>query len=151
MPEENLHITVKFLGEVRDEQLSKLQASLSAIPPVALRLRSERVGFFPPRGGPRVFVVHLTGDAERLVTLHQSVEAAMEPLGFPRENRSFKPHVTLARARARFGAPASIKPPILANPELPGELFTVEALTLFRSDLRREGAVYSAVERFALT
>lgn len=151
VPDENLHVTLKFLGHGQAEKVAAVKSAMAAVPRVgALQLRSECVGFFPPRGGPRVFVVHLAADVERLNVLVSGIEAAMEPLGFEREKRSFKPHVTMARSRARFGAPATIKPPILEDPVLEGESFEVNEVTLFRSDLNREGSIYTTIERFAL-
>jgi 2'-5' RNA ligase len=152
VPAENLHVTLKFLGDVPDDRVAAVRAAVAAgVPPVGpIELRPAGAGFFPPRGAARVFVVHLVGDVEPLGRVYAGVEAALEPLGFPREGRAFKPHVTLGRARDRRGAPAAIRRPVEQNPTLAGEAFVVDAVTLFGSDLRPGGPVYTAVERWAL-
>lgn len=148
---ENLHVTLKFLGEVPDSRVADVRVAVAELPRVGpLDLRPVAAGFFPPRGPARVFVVHLEGDVERLGRVYAGIEAALEPLGFPREGRAFKPHVTLARARDRRGAPRAVRVPVELNPELPGEPFRVNAATLFRSDLRPDGPVYTVVEPFPL-
>ena len=152
VPAENLHVTLKFLGEVPDDRAADVRAAVAAgLPRVGpLELRPAAAGFFPPRGPARVFVVHLTGDVERLAQAYAGIEAALEPLGFPREGRAFKPHVTLGRARDRRGAPRAVRVPVEQDPDLPGEPFRVDAVTLFRSDLRPAGPVYTGVELFPL-
>lgn len=153
VPPDNLHVTLKFLGEVPTDQVAAVRAAVRAavVPCGPVALRPTSAGFFPPRGPARVFVAHLTGDTDRLARLHADVEAALGPLGFPREGRPFAPHVTLARARDRRGAPAAVRGPVLRNPELAGEPFVADAVTLFSSDLRPGGPVYSVVERWPLS
>src|SRR6476620_1044097 len=95
--EENLHVTLKFLGEVGDPQVPHVTAALAraGVPgPIALRIGS--LGFLPPRGPIRVFVAQIGGDLDRLAALQAAIELALEPLGFAREQRAYSPHVTLA-------------------------------------------------------
>src|SRR5687767_1053459 len=97
---ENLHVTLKFLGAVSDERVPEVCRSLAEVArPGRLELHVDGVTFFPPRGPIRVFVARLGGDIERLHTLQAGIEQALEPMGFPREQRAYTPHVTLARAR----------------------------------------------------
>ncbi|HEX8912580.1 MAG TPA: RNA 2',3'-cyclic phosphodiesterase [Humisphaera sp.] len=152
VPAANLHVTLKFLGEVPDDRVAAVRAALAAgVPRVGpVELRPASAGFFPPRGNARVFVVHLAGDLERLSTAYAGVESALESLGFPREGRPFKPHVTVGRARDRQGAPAAVRRVVERDAALAEEPFVVDAVTLFSSDLRPGGPAYSVVERFEL-
>src|SRR5439155_26627081 len=98
--EENLHVTVKFLGAVGDDQIAAVTDALAQVqPPGPIRLRIDALTFLPPRGPIRIFAAQLGCDLDRLAALRAGIELAVEPLGFPREQRPFSPHVTLARPR----------------------------------------------------
>ena len=97
---ENLHITLKFLGEVDEDKLDAVRSALGKIrseQPVTLEFRG--LGFFPNEKHPRVFWAGIEASAN-LKTLAADIESALEKLR-PRENREFSPHLTLARAGER--------------------------------------------------
>src|SRR5947207_35450 len=100
--EPNLHVTLKFLGKMADERVPELCAALARVEfgPPALQLRAQALDVFPSRGSIRVIHARIEGDVDRLVALHESIEAQCEPLGFPSENRRYRPHVTMGRPRA---------------------------------------------------
>jgi len=94
---DKLHVTLKFLGEVADPQ-GVARAVQVLPPPGALSLELGALGSFGGRS-PRVLWSGLAGpDREALAGLHADLEAALEPLGFARDGRPYRPHVTLARA-----------------------------------------------------
>ncbi len=120
-----------------------------AIEPFEARVRPVAVGGF---GGSRIRVVWvgLEGDVPGLASLGQRVEAALRPLGFPREERPFAPHLTLARVpddaspegRARLAK-------LVAEYELPPlPAMTLTEVHLMRSILGRGGAVYERIATF---
>jgi 2'-5' RNA ligase len=147
---QNLHVTVKFLGEVdaaRSRDVTNRLASGLATPVFDLSLGG--LGVFPPTGPPRTIWVGFGRGAPGLVALQAEVEARLDGLGFPAEHRPFHAHLTLARVkewldprvreslgRVGGGAPASCQ---------------VDRLTLFESRLAPRGATYSIVETFPLS
>jgi 2'-5' RNA ligase len=150
-PQENLHITVRFLGEVPEEKLAAIKAAAAAIPRVGpLDLSAGRVDFFPPRGRHRIFIVHFAIDVATIERLCSGIDEVLQPLGVPREKRQYKPHVTLARSRDRFGAKLDLWERVRRHPTLGGIQCRVENLTLFQSQLSKDGAVYTAIEWFPL-
>jgi 2'-5' RNA ligase len=102
---EGIHLTLKFLGAVAPDMAQRVTDALAAavVEPFTLDLRFDRLGSFGGRMRLRVVWVGLAGDVEELVTLAETVEKALAPLGFPRENRRFAPHLTLARVPDDMG------------------------------------------------
>jgi 2'-5' RNA ligase len=148
---EGIHLTLKFLGEVPD---AKAQEILQALEVAArgtgrLALAVEGAGAFPNIKSPRVLWIGVTGDIEQLATLQAAVEDAMDRLGFEREARKFSPHLTLARIK--FPKPRDNWPRVIEgirDVNLGG--FEAGHLSLMKSELRREGAVYTEVGRVEL-
>ena len=94
---ENLHVTLKFIGEAAPEKLANIQKALAAVrssAPVSIYFHG--LGFFPNEKHPRVFWAGMDA-SPNLQTLAADVEQSLEQLGFPREQRPFTPHLTLAR------------------------------------------------------
>jgi 2'-5' RNA ligase len=94
---ENLHVTLKFLGETPSEKLQEIRNALSAVhseQPVELDFRG--LGFFPNERRPRVLWAGMHA-SPNVQSLAASMDQALEKLGFPREDRTFTPHLTLAR------------------------------------------------------
>lgn len=98
---ENLHITLKFLGETSNDQVPLIERELARLasqrPTFTVSLRG--LGVFPDLKRPAVCWAGLK-DAPGLMTLAEDIEAAISPLGFARERRPFQPHLTLARVQA---------------------------------------------------
>jgi RNA 2',3'-cyclic 3'-phosphodiesterase len=147
---EGIHLTLKFLGPVRQDVLEKITSSLR---PVAekffpFEMRAERCGCFPSLRNPRVVWAGLTDREGALLRLHREIEAAAAELGLSPEDRPFQPHLTLGRVRSPKGKiPLAQK--IEGNARLDLGSFPVERVILFRSDLRPEGAVYTKLQEFS--
>jgi 2'-5' RNA ligase len=144
---ENLHVTLKFLGEVAEEKVDTIRRALCEIrsdKPVTLEFRG--LGFFPNENHPRVFWVG-TESTPNLKTLAGDIEGAMEKLGFPREKREFSPHLTLARFE-RPRLPEKLRELIADHQrhEL-GSLHTNE-FHLIQSKLKPGGAEYTTTATF---
>jgi len=140
---EGIHLTLRFLGASREDQLARLRPALAeaaaACAPAEAALR--QAGTFPERGDPRVLWLEIELP-EQMRELQQKCERAARRLGFEPETRPFRPHLTLGRWRNR--AP---------HPELPAVdlgVTRLETLVLFESDLRPGGAVYTPLAQFAL-
>jgi 2'-5' RNA ligase len=146
---ENLHVTLKFLGEVGETQVKHVCDALQQVTVAEpIELRTEGVTFFPPRGPVRVFVALLGGSLDRVIGLHSRVETALEPLGFARDGRPFTPHVTVARAERERRIHPVVRRLVAKNPPAPGKPFTVDAFVLFQSHLKPGGSEYIPLARF---
>ncbi|MFH1262894.1 MAG: RNA 2',3'-cyclic phosphodiesterase [Pseudomonadota bacterium] len=145
-PATNVHLTLKFLGATPDDQvpaiLRALESAVHEVEPFPLTPKG--IGAFPPRGLPRVVWLGLEGEVDRLRELAEAVEKALNPLGFPRENRPFSPHLTIARA-PRSGSDRRIGEILqsLSNLDsLSFRPFPVEKVTLIESRLGTPHSVY---------
>ncbi|HLW80342.1 MAG TPA: RNA 2',3'-cyclic phosphodiesterase [Terriglobia bacterium] len=146
-----IHLTLKFLGEVPENQLPKVTQALSALGPLdPFPIEIKGFGFFPSPRRPKVFWIGVDAPPA-LARLAARVERAVAPLGFPPEDRIFTPHLTLAR----FPAPGP-EPTLAALAEAardtPLGRFEVSEFFLFQSILSPRGAEYRKLARFpALT
>ena len=147
---ESIHVTLKFLGEVDATRVGDITAALAAaIEPFELRVRPATLGTF---GGDRLRVVWvgLEGATDALAALAARVEGALEPLGFPREQRPFAAHLTLARAPDHVPVEERRQLAALARryqpPPLPS--MTLRQVALMRSTLGPGGSLYSRLAAF---
>lgn len=147
--EENFHLTLKFLGEVESAQLPELRVALSRassdFPPFAFRL--GELGAFPSLRRPRVIWAGVKAPT-LLPELARRVEGEMTALGFPREERSFSPHLTLGRVRSPAGLTSLAR--LLETTSPPEGEVRVEEVVLFSSLLSREGPTYTSLARIPL-
>ncbi len=139
VPDAQLHITLWFLGDAdaagRRAALAALAAGASASGPLQLRLGP--CGFFGPRHSPGVWAQAL-GAQQGFLAVQSAMESVLAPAGYPREERAFRPHVTLGR-RVAWPAGAPLPAPSCA--------FAAEWLTLQRSTLLPGGPQYDVVAR----
>ena len=144
---ENLHVTLKFLGETENAKLSALQNVLSTVhsdQPVNLEFRG--LGFFPNEKRPKVFWAGM-GSSPNLKTLAADIDAATHRLGFPLEQHLFTPHLTLARFSAPGVPPKLLQAMQEKNTQTFGSLQTRE-IRLIESKLKPTGAEYTTVQTF---
>ena len=144
---EGIHLTLKFLGELSAQQAAQVKKALAQMEQFEkFRVRAQGFGFFPAADRPRVFWAGLDVPPD-LTRLAAEVENAMSPLGFPAENRAFRPHLTLARFKVPRPQP-ELEALVAAqgNPLL-GD-FEVSEFFLWESRLLPGGAEYHKVARF---
>lgn len=98
-PPANWHLTLRFLGNVPESRCAEVAGALGAVAFAPVPLALGRIGTFPARGEPRVLWLGLARGTAECARLAEAVDAALAPLGFPREARPFVPHLTLARVR----------------------------------------------------
>lgn len=147
VPLEQIHLTVRFIGEVEGTMFNQIAVSLAKVhssPPV---LEIKDIGHFPPRRRPRVIwlgVVH----NEPLLILRRRIESTLTGIGLPPEGRKFSPHITIARLKdppmarvTNFMAAHSM----FALPPFP-----VEEFHLYSSILTSRGAVHQIEETYPL-
>ena len=144
---ENIHLTLKFLGNVQEETLGNLCAALEETcaghKPFDIGL--VRLGAFPSARRARILWIGVdAGSSDQLRALAADLESAFIPLGFEREKRAFTPHLTLGRIRSRpvnfDGRPMTIR----------DLRFRVRHIELIESTLSPEGATYRTIQAFAL-
>jgi len=144
---ENVHLTLRFLGEIKDalvpEAAEAVREAASRCPPLFLKL--GRPGAFGGRS-PRVLFLRVEGDLERLAELYSELEDELEKRGFGREERSFKPHLTLGR-RKKGAVPPSWTDLVSLKGITDWES---EELVLFSSTLTPAGPIYTPLGRFPL-
>lgn len=99
---ENMHITLKFLGDVHQDDLPLLKEELDEVAGESARLMLElgSNGCFPGERTPRVLWTGMDGDLRRMSSLASRLDGAMVKCGFPAERREFRPHVTVGRVRS---------------------------------------------------
>jgi 2'-5' RNA ligase len=146
---EGLHVTLKFLGERPESLIPDLRRALDrAVHGTApFRLTVTGTGAFPDRDTPRVLWAGVTEGTDELTVLSQRVDDVLVPLGIPREERKFHPHVTLGRVKGRVleGWEA-----FSGAAQGPFGSRTVNSIILMKSELTPQGALYSPIEEFPL-
>lgn len=148
---EGMHLTLKFLGEVSESQLSGIEKALeSAVPGTgSIKVAVRGLGVFPNPKNPRVVWLGLEPEDDRLSRLQERIDRAVAPLGFPPEKRGFRPHLTLGRVKSSRGLDGLMKNMAVHHHILAGEC-TLEELHLMQSELKSAGAVYTKLWSVAL-
>jgi 2'-5' RNA ligase len=139
-----IHLTLKFFGNIDekacDEIMDAVGKAVSEVEPFSLTIKG--LSAFPSIRNPRVIWLGVEDGGEVLKPLQRAVEGNLRQIGFPGEEREFKPHLTLGRLRSGRG-----KPELLGKMEdlFPIDLgeFRVDRLMLFKSDLRPTGPIYT--------
>lgn len=150
-PLTNLHLTVKFLGDVEETTIDPIARALRQhiAPFPRFTINAKGLGVFPDVKRPQVLWVGLEGI--HLAELASTVETALKPLGFEPEKRGFKPHLTIGRWRQRDKSTAKF---IAELERWAGYEFgksEVRNIILFQSMLRPEGAIHRPLEKILLS
>jgi 2'-5' RNA ligase len=143
---ENLHVTLRFVGEVDDRQaMSLFDAMRGALPVPKYRATLGHAGCFPGGGPPRVVWVGVGEGTEQTRRVFDAIDARLAPLGFVKEPRPYTPHLTLGRVRENDRAGGRMLRGALEA--VPADLGTIEVrvTTLFRSHLSSKGPRYEVV------
>ena len=145
------HITLKFLGDTNPRRIRDLAGKLdwAAGRTEALQLTTSGVGAFPNSRRPRVAWLGLEGDTVELEALADDVDEVAAELGYDRESRRFRPHVTVGRLRRGYDPPEDFE---LAARELvlPEQRLTIDRIQLFRSVLLPNGPEYAVIDEWRL-
>lgn len=146
-----IHLTLKFLGDIEEGDVDNIancmKSSADGISPFTVEIKE--VGAFPNLRNPRVLWVGVTGNSS-LGVLQGKIEEILEGIGFPREDRPFRPHLTVGRVKS-----PKLKDKLteILEKERTQELGTlpVEELILFRSELHPGGAIYTRLRTVKLS
>lgn len=147
VPVGNIHITLKFFGQIPETQVEPIAAAAGEIArwqqPFTLKVAGA--GAFPSAKNPRVVWLGVEGDLNVMAGFYRQLEAAFAALGFPPEDRPFSPHLTLGRVksprnRVELGRCLTSLPPVESEP------FQISEVILYRSNLSPLGATYSPLK-----
>lgn len=148
--EEQLHLTLRFIGDVDRHGVDDIVAALGQIRFAPVEIALNGMGTFDRRGNIDTLWAGVTPH-DALGALHQKLDQALIRAGIAPDRRAFLPHITLAR----FGRPAIAGPEFQALIERHGGLssapFRIDHFALFESHLSHEGARYTAIARYPLT
>ena len=145
----SIHLTLKFLGNIAIDRTGEITGAIEdAVQGISpFHLEVKELGVFPNLKRVQVAWVGISGELDKLSQLQKRIETNLTPLGFAPESRAFTPHLTLARLRdqaslderQRFGQ-------LIANAKFEAAYtIEVDAISLMRSQLTREGAIYSRI------
>lgn len=143
VPKTNLHLTVKFLGDVDEETVhpisATLQEALRLFPPCTINAKG--LGVFPDLRRPKILWVGLTGN--EFARMAAKIESSLLPLGFAPEKRTFTPHLTIGRWRQFDRPPRTLAQELERWREFAFGACTVGKIILFQSVLKPSGATYN--------
>lgn len=148
---ESVHLTLKFLGDIPVSQVGQIGDALDraakGVSPFSLYAKG--VGIFPDLKRPRVVWTGIAGDVEVLRSLQAGVEAALEPVGFAREKRPFRAHLTVGRIKDRIDKQA-LRAALTGQEGFETDPFQVTSVVLYQSTLRPQGALYTRLAETCL-
>ncbi|MDZ4779797.1 MAG: RNA 2',3'-cyclic phosphodiesterase [Planctomycetia bacterium] len=145
-PPENMHLTLKFLGDIEVLEIPRIcQAVSQAVADLSpFGIEVQGAGAFPDAERPRTVWLGVGEGTDALTEVHERLEAALAPLGFREEGRRFRPHLTLGRVRdseagSRFAQTLAEHAEFFAGEMIVGEV------TIFSSELSRSGSKYEVL------
>lgn len=144
--DDQLHLTLRFIGEVDRHRAGDVHAALGAVHQPPFELVLNGIGAFERRGFADAVWAGVAPHAP-LRALHKKVDAALARVGVAPDERAYLPHITLARLKRGAGPVGNLLESAggLASPP-----FAVDHFALFESDLTTDAAVYSMIERYPL-
>lgn len=148
----NLHVTLKFLGDVRNELLpavaEAVREAAQRVPPFSLELRG--VGAFPQLDRPRTIWLGAGQGGDAMQRLAETVEQSLRPLGFAPEARGFTTHLTIGRVRRPSAALRSLSELMRRQSDQTVGIVSVEQVIVMASTLTPRGPIYEALARIPL-
>jgi len=147
VPPEQLHLTLCFIGEVSGAAFLDVKEALAEIKTAPFALRLQGVGFFPPRGQPRVVWAGIA-TSEPLAILQRKITTRLFALGLEPENRKFSPHLTLARLNQT--PPSKVGRYLEEHGLFATAEFVVDRFLLYSSVLGRKGASHTVEQWYGL-
>ncbi len=147
-PKSKLHLTLKFLGDTDKQIIPEIGKILNDLLERRAKIPTafKRFGVFYRNGEPKILWAGFEA-TEELVRLRDEIEENFQSLGFTKETRKFKPHLTLARLKGYEDKNKILK---LRKMEFDKKDFFIEKIILFKSELKPTGSVYSEIKSFEL-
>lgn len=148
---ENIHLTMKFLGDTEEALVPMLRETLGVLvkPLFPFEVEAKGIGVFPSAKKPRIIWSGFDEQSEEVLSLlQQALERDLEELGFEKEDRPFRPHVTLGRVKSRSRPDFTDVGDDLGEQSF-GKSY-IKDVILYESKLGSEGPTYTVIDRFAL-
>jgi 2'-5' RNA ligase len=158
---ESLHVTLKFIGEQKEEQVTAIKEALHNVSCNSIEIKFRGYGFFPTTTAPRVFWIGIQA-GEELGVLARNIDMALEAVKIPREDRPFSPHLTLARTPDGSGAPkwrkgdgtnstfSVLQKRLAALSAIDFGTMTAREFFIYQSQLSPGGSKYTKLQSFPL-
>jgi len=148
---QNLHITLKFLGDISLNGLPELTRALTetVTPMEPFELEFGGCGAFPDLRSPKTLWIGCTNGAKKLEQLAQAVEESVVSLGYSRENRRFSPHLTIGRIKKQAN-PLEVSKLFESNASQDFGTTLIDEVVLYSSELTRQGPIYEDLAVFSL-
>ena len=148
----NLHLTLKFLGDVPAEQIPEVSAAVAGAvagrQPLELEIRGA--GAFPNANRPRTVWLGGGSGQQELAAVQERIDAALEELGFRREDRAFQVHLTIGRVRSGGPAIGELAKLLRQHADFQAGRSAVGEVVVFSSQLTPKGPIYQALSRAKL-
>lgn len=143
---ENLHITLKFIGEIDEKKLERILPQLSTISgrTKSFKISLESLGCFPGIRNPRVLWIGVNQGGDELIKLATEIENELYKIGIKKEEKKFHPHLTIGRIKS----PCKVDD--ILNQTMKTDIFEVKEFILFKSTLQPSGPVYEKLKIFPL-
>jgi 2'-5' RNA ligase len=147
---ENVHVTVKFLGNVDQQRVPLISAAATRVSKEFSQIQIEvgKTGVFPRPSRAEVLWIGIDDRSGKLSALQQRLEEELARDGFPKEDRAFRPHLTIARIRKPHAATQLAETHL--RMEFSSVAVTLSELILFRSELSSKGSQYTPISRSRL-
>ena len=143
----NIHMTVRFLGNVTPSMIEKIFEEMKKIQFTAFDVKIHGVGAFPNVHYPRVLWAGITEGADQLRNIFSQLEPRLRSLGFTPDQKGFSPHLTIARVKSGRNK-AELAKFVTENANYDFGVIRAECLRLKRSDLTPKGPIYSTLKEF---
>jgi 2'-5' RNA ligase len=148
---ENIHLTLRFLGEVDERRIGEVEkvcvASAAEFRPFTLSLYDT--GVFPNARQPRVLWAGLAGEIEKAVEMRKRLNDGLALIGFEREEKDFRPHLTIGRVKSNRKTRELIA--LMDARQVPALSFVVTEIVLMKSELHPAGARYTPMAKVSLS
>ena len=138
-----LHITLKFLGDTPQDKIPLISDALKTIDVKAFDADVFGAGAFPNSKTPRIYWIGITG-GDLFEPMRRDIEKSMSILGFEAEDKQFRPHITIGRARSQRGAQEAVKRLFDLKDKLFGKI-DVNRVSLMKSELKKTGPEYTNI------
>lgn len=147
-PKEKLHITLKFIGNTKDSLVEQICIELETLVKKTkpFKLGLNKFGVIRRGGEPKILWVGMK-ESKLISNFVAEIEESFCKFGYPKEERKFKPHITLLRFRGGENAEKILK---LLEVNLPSLSFYAKKISLFKSELKQSGSVYTELKSFQI-
>lgn len=141
---ENIHLTLKFLGDIDQSQLNKIKEKIDDTAKISKKFEIKicGIGVFPKLDFPRIIWVGIEDDEKHIEKIYQNLEDGLSKIGFEKEKRAFHSHLTIARIKY-LKDKVELKKILETTQFIISEQITVNEISLFKSTLTPKGAIYT--------